>query len=177
MRKNKKSGGTAGEIRRLYEEYGTLAYSAAIAVLENPADAEDAVQFTFESLMKNFQRYKDLSRDKMAGLIVIISRNAAINIYNRYKKYIPYDDGSECAAPDTLDIVISRETYDEAVDAIKKLPEAYRDAFFLRHVYGFDNDEIAEMFGITEENVRQRLSRARKMIVKTLRGGEDDAKE
>ncbi len=173
--KNKSPGD--GAMRELYERYGGLAYSTAVRILENQADAEDAVQITFENLTKNFQKYKDLSCHKMTGLIVIISRNTAINIYNQRRKYIDYDitPKVEGNAPDVLDVVISRETYGDAIAAIKSLPEIYRDAFLLKHVYGVDNGEIAEMAGITEDNVRQRLSRARKMIVEKLKGGEDDA--
>lgn len=169
------------EMRELYGKYRDYAYDTAIKILGDKACAEDAVQITFEKLIKNFSKYNDLSCHKMIGLIVIISRNTAINIYNErkrenYVEYIETADGAK-TAPDTMDVVIRHETYSETVDAIKNLPEIYRDVFLMKHVYGYDNREIAKILGISEDNVRQRLVRARQKIVKILERSEDNARK
>ncbi len=49
--------------------------------------------------------------------------------------------------------------------AIEALPEAARQVYHLRDVEGMSGDEAAEALGITPENVRVQLHRARKQIV------------
>jgi RNA polymerase sigma-70 factor (ECF subfamily) len=47
---------------------------------------------------------------------------------------------------------------------ISKLPEKQRLAIHLRDVEGYDIEEIGEVLGIDETNVRMNLSRARKSV-------------
>jgi RNA polymerase sigma-70 factor (ECF subfamily) len=53
--------------------------------------------------------------------------------------------------------------------AIEALPEAARQVYQLRDVEGMSGDEAAEVLGITPENVRVQLHRARKQIVEWVR--------
>jgi RNA polymerase sigma-70 factor, ECF subfamily len=53
--------------------------------------------------------------------------------------------------------------------AIEALPEAARQVYLLRDVEGMSGDEAAEVLGITSDNVRVQLHRARKQIVEWVR--------
>lgn len=53
--------------------------------------------------------------------------------------------------------------------AIEALPEAARQVYQLRDVEGLSGDEAAEVLGITSDNVRVQLHRARKQIVDWVR--------
>lgn len=50
------------------------------------------------------------------------------------------------------------------IGIIAALPPMYRDVIVLRYSSKFDNDKIASILGITENNVRQRLYRGKKML-------------
>ncbi len=54
--------------------------------------------------------------------------------------------------------------------AIEALPEHLREAFLLGPVHGFDHKEIADMLGITPDNARARISRARSALRARLKG-------
>ncbi len=54
------------------------------------------------------------------------------------------------------------------LDEIKNLPEKYREPLALYYLFGYGISEIAEMLGISSDNARQRLSRARKMLRERL---------
>lgn len=54
--------------------------------------------------------------------------------------------------------------------AIEALPEQARRVYQLRDVEGLSGDEAAEVMGITPENVRVQLHRARKQIVEWVHG-------
>jgi RNA polymerase sigma factor (sigma-70 family) len=52
---------------------------------------------------------------------------------------------------------------DYKLELIKKalisLPDKYKDVIFLKYIEHKNNEEIADILGISEDNVRQRLSR------------------
>ena len=52
--------------------------------------------------------------------------------------------------------------------AIAGLPETLRDAFLLGVVEGFDHREVADQLGISPDNARARISRARAWLRKRL---------
>jgi len=56
-------------------------------------------------------------------------------------------------------------------DAMKDLPENYREAYMLRDIEGLTAEEAAEKLGITVRNLKSRLHRARKRIRDSLDGG------
>ena len=55
--------------------------------------------------------------------------------------------------------------------AIQSLPETLREAFLLGVVYGFDHNELAGQLGVSPDNARARVSRARAALRVKL-GGE-----
>ena len=54
------------------------------------------------------------------------------------------------------------------LDAIRKLPEAYRDTLVLRLVEGMSGNEIAERTGLTPASVRVNLHRGMKLLREKL---------
>ena len=51
-------------------------------------------------------------------------------------------------------------------DMIASLPEKYRDVMIASVYLQEENSQIAKAYGISEENVRQIKSRAKKMLMK-----------
>jgi RNA polymerase sigma-70 factor (ECF subfamily) len=67
-----------------------------------------------------------------------------------------------------LDIFEKDYKFEMIKQALEQLPEKYKDIVFLKYVEQKNNDEIAEILGISEDNVRQRLSRAIKKLKQLL---------
>ena len=63
---------------------------------------------------------------------------------------------------------LESEMENKYLTILKELPEGIRDVFLLKYSSQFENSEIAEIMNISEENVRQRLSRGKKLIQKSL---------
>ena len=57
---------------------------------------------------------------------------------------------------------------DRLDDAIRKLPDTYRSVLLLRDVEEFSTADAADILGITEDNVKTRLHRARLAVRQTL---------
>ena len=64
----------------LYLTYKSRMYGIAYAILHNREDAEDAVMDAVFSIVKNISLFSSIPRNKTESLIVVIIRNAAINI-------------------------------------------------------------------------------------------------
>lgn len=60
------------------------------------------------------------------------------------------------------------EHENEIYAAIRNLPVKYRDVIILKYSSGYTNSEIAEIMNISEANVRQRISRGKKVIEQSL---------
>lgn len=56
-------------------------------------------------------------------------------------------------------------------EAILKLPINYSTVLRLKYSQGYNNKEVAQILNISEENVRQRISRARKRLTGILHEG------
>jgi RNA polymerase sigma-70 factor (ECF subfamily) len=56
--------------------------------------------------------------------------------------------------------------------ALARLPDTYRDAFLLGVVEGFDHNEVALVLGISPDNARARIARARLRLRELLTEGD-----
>jgi RNA polymerase sigma-70 factor (ECF subfamily) len=54
------------------------------------------------------------------------------------------------------------------VEILKHLPALYRDVLLLKYSNCYSNKEIASVLNISEETVRQRISRGKKMVQSRL---------
>jgi RNA polymerase sigma-70 factor (ECF subfamily) len=53
---------------------------------------------------------------------------------------------------------------------IASLPESYRGVLMLKYDNGYSTKEIAQMLGLSEENVKKRIQRARKKLEQVMGG-------
>ena len=160
----------------------------AMNVLNNHHDAQDCVHETIARIINEnkIDKFKNAkNKNYLVNLIVISTRNNAINIYNKNHKRnsnvfstTVYDEDGDnwdiMDIPDTENdvqkIIISEETCKIMHDLINKLDFVYRDVIVLMQM-GYAYDEIANILGITVEAVRKRYSRARAKLREM--GGKD----
>lgn len=69
--------------------------------------------------------------------------------------------------------VLRREMNDCIVEFIHRLPESYATVLILNELEGYKNTEIAEILGISLDNVKIRLHRARARLQAELKEGCD----
>jgi len=118
--------------------------------------AEDLVQETFARAWQAWDKLRD---DKAAkSWLYTILRNEHARLYER--KRVEIEDGREL--DDIVDAAAS-SVYDqiEMRDALKALPDNYREPLLLQVLGGFSCAEIAGMMDISEGAVMTRLTRAR----------------
>lgn len=150
----------------LYKMYRSMMYNQAYQILNDKQLAEDAVQNAFIMLTKNLQKILDVNCNKTRNFLIIIVRNESLKIYNIRKGY-DEDSLNELIIPDYCDVQTAVESKDEQeriFRIIKGMSRSYSDILMLKYRYQLDDKEIAETLGITIENVRVRMHRAKKQL-------------
>lgn len=157
----------------IYHTYRSGMFRIANAVLHDHHWAEDAVSEAFLKIAKNMKKISSLSCQEREGYLVILSRNAALDVYRKRKKQEgPIDFIEDLRDEDssyTIDeTVFSSNGYQQLLQAIEELPVIYRDALELHYLYGHTAKEAAELLGVEENTVHARLSRGRKKLAEAL---------
>ena len=146
---------------RLYERYVKDVYRYALAVLRNPADAEDVTQTTFMNAYRAMQRGEEPIKPQ--HWLITIAHNAcrtrAIRASRRPKE-VPLDvTVHELAVPEQ-----ERPNVEAVLKALGRLPFNQRAALVMRELEGRSYEEIAETLGVTVPAVETLLFRARRSL-------------
>ena len=160
----------------LYEKYRYLLMKVAYDVLGDNYLAEDAVHEAFIKVTKNMEKIGDVNSQETKRYLITITKNSAIDIYRKkciqMKREVFVDELDEEEMPFAC---METDTDNSVLDILKNLPANYKDVFLLKYSSRLKNSEIAELLGISEANVRKRLSRGKEMIQKSLNNPEDRA--
>ena len=70
-------------ITRLYKTYKKFLFSISMSILNNYADAEDAVHETFVRIIKNLSKIKDVESTKTKSFVAIIVRNICYDMLRK----------------------------------------------------------------------------------------------
>ena len=149
-------------------------YASALRLTRNPDDAEDLVQDTYVKALRFAQRFEPGTNLK-AWLYTILH-----NTYRNRRRdsardpVAPDSDLVDQAAElptgaDTPEQILLRGTLDaELQAAFDSLPEAYREAVWLRDVEEFSYGEIAQMVQVPIGTVMSRIARGRRLLYERL---------
>ncbi len=157
-------------LRQLYERYCQNMYTAAYQILKDSYLAEDAVHNAFLKVVGHLDKIGNPEEKTARNYLLIIARNEAIRIYQQNQRQFPAEDFEE-TIPDLQDIELeteSREVKQRIFDIIRSLEPVYCDILLLKFRCELEDEEIAEMLGITLANVRVRLHRARNKLKQRL---------
>lgn len=145
------------------------AVAVALAILGDPADAQDIAQDGFVTAL---ERLDELSRgDAFKGWLLRIVRNRALDRKRSVTRFPKVDIAVvDPGAPDDLpDREAARsELRDRLARALQTLPEREREVLLLHDLEGWKHREIGERMGMLEGTVRHVLFRARRMMRERL---------
>lgn len=170
---------------QLFEKYHKYIYKITYNILNNHQDSEDTVDDVMINIIKNIDRFNNASGNDIVAQIVIYSRHAAINLYNKNKRrnkvegYYTYvndeNEFEEIEYEDTSETVEERIITQETVEIVRKylrqLTPEHRDVIKLVFVLGYTNVQVARVLHITPNAVGLRLFKAKKKLLE-LAGGE-----
>ena len=151
---------------RFQNEWLSLAgdfYRVAFYILEDAAEAEDAVQELFLKLWSGRDALDGIRSPKGYGLQVL--RNLCLDRIRRSRKMETPAVLPEPEWPGRQDEAVDeKERLAKVLDAIKSLPDRQREVLTLRTLDGLSYEEIAERTGMNQLTLRVLLSHARRKL-------------
>lgn len=146
---------------RLFRRFAPVVHGVLLGRLQ-PADADDLTQQVFATAL---ERLADLREDAaFPGWLLRIARHAAVDFRRRR---VPLTGQSLEAVPAPARQEAQADAR-RALQAIRSLPEAYRETLMLRLVEGLSGPEIAELTGLTAGSVRVNLHRGMALLRQAL---------
>lgn len=163
LRKSEKTDSKAAQeqhLRRVMDIHGSRILRLAYSYLHNMQDAEEILQDVLWKLTDTAPKFESEEHEK-AWLLRVTANLAKNRIeYNKLR------DTDELR--DEL-VAEQREDLSFVWDAVKELPDNYREVVHLFYEEGYQTDEIAELLGDTGANIRTRLKRARAKLKEILK--------
>lgn len=156
----------------LYSKYRILMYRVAYGLLNNRQDAEDAVQDAFVKLYDHIEDIGDVDSPQTRSFAMVVTRNICLNELRSRR----HDSGEDLDELDTAseysveEAALSTLGVAEIKNALCELPDNYRDILYLTVFREYDLHGAAELLGITYENAKHRLQRARRRLAQLLDG-------
>ena len=165
-----KDGASCGQywkkVERIFIKYGEHMYLAAMSVLQNHHDAEDAVQDTFISIASIMDRVPDPDDDGAEVYFCKAAKNHAISKLRGEAPKISLDNIGENIikvrdfADDITDDMADDELYEEILEYIKSMDDRYVDVLTMRYLFNMTPAEIAVSLGKPVNTVKSQLKRA-----------------
>ena len=151
-------------------------YRTALRLTRRPADAEDLVQDTYLRAFRAADRFEP-GTNLRAWLFTILHNAAKNRLRDRARDTVMVDseaveraadspDPREVETPETR--LIKESLTPDLQAAVDGLPDAFRQAVWLRDVEEFSYAEIASIVSVPVGTVMSRISRGRRLLFERL---------
>lgn len=149
---------------QLLKEYGNHVLRLAYSYLHNMQDAEDILQETLIKYLQSAPAFQSPEHEKNWLLRVAANLSKNRIDYNRLRE------------TDELDEKLWEEEREDLAfvwEAVRELPENYREVIHLYYYEGYSTKEIAKILQSRESTVRSNLKRGREKLKAILKGAYD----
>lgn len=137
-------------------------YALAYGILKNEHDAADVIQ---ESILKAYCNYNGLKNpEKFKQWILRIVHNTAIDFIHKRFDVVDLELQEQAQTFPSID----KESKLVIWEAIQKVKLPYRAVLILFYYEEYSILQIADIMSVSVVNVKQQLSRGRKMLAKFL---------
>ena len=159
---------------KLYHEHRHTMFWTAQQILQDHHLAEDAVHDAFLRILTKLDRLQLDDCNKTRALVVIIVRNIALDMIRKKKRQaeqeLPADwDLADDDRYSPEQILFVQEDQERLRKALKKVKPTYVDVLILNALHQYTHQEIAELTGLSPENIRIRLYRGRRQLANLLK--------
>ncbi len=163
--------------QRLYEENEQIFFRTAMKLLQNEADAEDAVQACFLKMIDNFADYRHKPYIELVRICHIVVKHNALDILRDRQKKVNFTDEAYSLeehipdlAPDVLEQVVEKYERSLVHKAITMLEPIEQEVLILQYVMDLKPREIANLLSMKPSAVRKKAMRCRMKLAKILEG-------
>ncbi len=153
---------TLAEYNKSVEEYADRLYRF---ILKNIQDTEDARDIVQEAYTRLWSKINEVSAIKVRSYLFSTAYHVMIDMIRKEKRKTEYRQNLQQDP-------IHHEDYSDVSEilheAINKLPEIQRSVILLRDYEGYSYDEIAEITGLNESQVKVYIFRGRMYLKKYI---------
>lgn len=173
------------EMNETLARYRASFFRRAYLVLENAADAEDAVQDALLSAYKHIDQFRGEAQ-LSTWLTAIVSNSARMQLRRRPRHVHvsldePVGEEQEHSAAEQLadrrqspeDECRSTELQERLKNLLPQLPPSLRRVFQLRDLDGLTTREAADLLGVADGTVKGQLAKARAKLRKLMEQSRD----
>ena len=157
---------------QFYKENKGFLYFLAQKYTDNSSDCEDVVQESVIRLLKNIHTLRDLDRNRLFKYMALTVRSAFLD--HQRKKHPEL-----VISMDDLEVIMRDEPASSQPDdpvaihlevLVLKQSLSPRDWMILegRYILGYTYEELSEQTGLTQENIRMIVSRAKEKARRLL---------
>jgi len=146
----------------LYERYARFVHGVLLAHADR-GDVPDLVQDVFLRAMGQLHGLRDANA--FAPWLATLARNEA---RMRHRSARPSEELTDAMPADTATPDADAPTMEEVLQALRTLPERYREPLALRLVEQLHGEEIAERLGLTHGTVRVYLHHGIRLLREAL---------
>lgn len=161
--------GDAEAFGRIYDLLLDRVYRFIYFRVNNKEDAEDLIETVFMKMWEGLKGYKDTGVPFEAW-VFRIARNSVTDYYRTKKANLSTDEVLEVEdqSDSVEDIVEANLTKEKVLEALKKLPDTYKEIITMKFIEELENDEISQILDKPVDQIRVLQSRALKSLRKVL---------
>ncbi len=153
---------TTTDYNQCVDDFSDGVYRFLLKNIRNVELARDLVQ---ESFMKLWIKRKDIDVNKSKSYLFTTAYHTMIDHIRKHERMQSYEKQADVTRSTHNDYSDLGEILD---DAIQKLPEIQRTVILLRDYEGYNYNEIGEITGLNESQVKVYIYRARLSLKKYL---------
>lgn len=157
--------------REIVERYHSSIFRVCLSHLGSLEEAEDAVQEIFLRVYRSISTLKHNSR--LWAWLYSITMNHLKTQYSRLRRLDYLNERTEhnlrFYQNDPAVLVEQKETCNRIQQAVAALPSNLKEVVILYYMKDMSVTDISEALGITRENVKSKLYRARKRLKEILK--------
>lgn len=156
---------------KLVEKYRDSVSTFIQGIITQTQDVEDICQETFDKAFRNLSLYSP--KWAFSTWLFTIAQNTALDHYRKMRTNLsPLNNveslegniGAVDLAQSPEESLITHQTFDELIKAIKSLDIKYRKVAELRYIHEFAYEEISKELNLPLNTVKTRINRAKKLL-------------
>jgi RNA polymerase sigma-70 factor (ECF subfamily) len=158
----------------IYKLYYKAMYNTSLRIVHDSFEAEDVMQEAFLNAFTKLETFKaEVSFGAWLKRIVINKSLTQIKKNKRFEEIKLEVVSNETESEEDTILIDDRIDYNnlkakEILTTMNKLKDNYRVALNLSLIEGYDNEEVAEIMNLTNENCRTTISRAKRKLRKLM---------
>lgn len=142
--------------------YHQKLYRVAYRILKDEGNAEDIVQETYIKLWNKRDEMKSIENTEAYAIIIL--RNSCLDFLRKKRNYLSDFEMDIEESGSLIREVELRDEIEHVKNLVNRLPDQQKLVMQLKHWDDYTDDEIEEITGMSQVNIRVTLSRARKTI-------------